>query len=188
MIALTRTCSLADFPDCRSVGDWQQRLVEAAHTRWALASDQLGGPVLCINWGASNFRSPGASEEVRYFEQVGGSSFLDAEFASAVFALSVLDRIDQPLHFLREIAYRLDIGGLIVCTFAAWDVEGEDCAGGHDLRCRIYDLTRWRKLIQTARSTLGLIPFGGVDLEYRGNTLGDRTLASLVVTKTGGGR
>ena len=177
-LPLTRAASLPDYEDCDSVAVWQQCLAIDAYHRWHRDSPTyLCDDVLCYNWGAARFRAPGANPRYR--------SFGDPELSldvSAVFALSVLDRVEAPLRFLRHQVDRLMIGGLIVCTFAAWDATGEDCAVGHELRHRIYDRESWRKLVHEAKS-LGLQPFGGVDLRYHGHALGDHTLATLVATK-----
>ena len=63
--------------------------------------------------------------------------------------------------------------------------DPEAQAIGHELRSRIYDRESWATLLHEARRCLGLAPFGGVDLRYRGDALGDHTLASLVWTKNG---
>lgn len=175
---LTCTALLADFPDCVSVAGWQQALAIEAYQRWQ-ATAPLADPVVCYNWGAASFRAPGIAPAYCSFRdpdpQLGG-------LLGAVFALSVLDRIEQPLRFLRRRADQLLTGGLVVCTFALWDAEGEDCAIGHELRRRIYDRESWRKLLHEIR-LLDLHPFGGVDFRYRGDTLGDHTLATLVAVK-----
>lgn len=178
-LPLTRTACLADYPDCPSVAVWQQCHALDAYQRW-------GGPpagdgptaVCCYNWGAAHFRAPGRSPDYHDYRDPGDL----ATPCAAVFALSVLDRVDSPVRFLRQQADRVIGGGLIVCTFAAWDATGEDCAVGHELRHRIYDWAAWRKLLQEVRH-LQLQPFGGVDLRCRGHLLGDHTLATLVVVK-----
>ena len=179
LLPLTRTASLTDYEDCDSMAVWQQCLAIDAYHRWlGDAHVPTTSEVLCLNWGAARFRSPGANPRYRSF----GDPELSLDVLSAVFALTVLDRVEAPLHFLRHQADRLMVGGLIVCTFAAWDATGEDCAVGHELRHRIYDRESWRKLVHEAKS-LGLRPFGWVDLRYHGHTLGDHTLATLVAIK-----
>lgn len=175
---LTRTASLADFADCDSMAVWQQCLAVDAYQRWK-GQREPRGLVLCFNWGAAHFRSPGVDP---IYRSHGDPIPREDDPLSAVFALSVLDRVDMPIRFLRAHADRLLPGGLLVCTFAAWDADGEDCAIGYELRKRIYDRDSWRKLLHEAKR-LKLTPFGGVDLHYRGDTLGDHTLATLVVTK-----
>lgn len=176
-LPLTRACSLDDFSDCDSVAVWQQAHAVDAYRRWAGA--RTASPVLCYNWGAAHFRAPGASPIYHAYLDPArdGPTVL-----AAVFALSVLDRIAAPMRFLRSTMCRLQPGGLLVCTFSAWDSTGQDCASGCTLRHRIYDRGSWGKLLYEVRG-LGLQPFGGVDLRYRGHTLGDHTLATLVVTK-----
>lgn len=179
MRPLTRTASTRDYPDCWTVADWQQRAAVEAWERWLeIVQPVPFDDVLCDNWGAASFRAPGPSPRYRSY----GETSPTPDPLSAVFALSVLDRVDAPLRFLRHVADRLIPGGLVVCTFAAWDATGPDVAVGHELRHRIYDRHTWRKLIQEAKQ-IGLRPFGGVDLRYHGDTLGDHTLATLVVTK-----
>lgn len=179
LLPLTRSASLDDFPACPSAALWQQVHAIDAYQRWT------GGPykeppgrVLCLNWGAAQFHAPGLDPVYRYHNDP--ESTIDK--LAAVFALSVLDRVDAPLRFLRQTAERLLPGGLIICTYAAWDATGRDCAVGHELRKRIYDRESWRKLLHDVRG-LGLEPFGGVDLRHRGNVFGDHTLASLVIRK-----
>lgn len=181
-LPLTRTAAFIDFRDCDSVAMWQQCVAIEAWQRWAgapAATPDWGG-VLCYNWGAAHFRAPGENPCYRSF----GDPEPSLAMLSAIFALSVLDRVAAPLRFLRHTASRLQSGGLLVCTFAAWDATGEDCAVGHELRHRIYDRASWRKLVVEIK-LIGLQPFGGVDLRYHGHTLGDHTLATLVAIKRG---
>lgn len=178
LLPLNRTASLADFSDCDSIAVWQQCLGVDAYQRW-LGSRESPGLVLCFNWGASHFRAPGHDP---IYRSHGDPIPREDDPIAAVFALSVLDRIDAPMRFLRSHADRLLPGGLLVCTFSAWDADGTDVALGYQLRKRIYDRDSWRKLLHEAKS-LGLQTFGGVDLHYHGHTLGDHTLATLVVTK-----
>jgi len=175
---LTRTCSLDDFPACDSVAVWQQSLAIDAYQRWESGETTVEGDVLCYNRGAAHFRAPG----VNPIYCTDTDPKWEAVSCSAVFALSVLDRVKWPMRFLRRQATRLLPGGLIVCTFAAWDATGEDCAVGHELRQRIYNCYSWGRLLQEVKS-VGLQPFGDVDLRYRGHTLGDHTLATLVMMK-----
>jgi hypothetical protein len=178
-LPLTRSASFTDYPSCASMADWQQRLAENAYDQWCGAPFiEPAGLVLCLNWGAAHFCAPGP---LPHYYAYSDPDRVD-EPISVLYALSVLDRVDAPRHFLRRQATRLLPGGLIVCTFAAWDATGEDCAVGHELRHRIYDQGSWGSLIQAVRGG-GLLPFGGVDLRYRGHTLGDHTLASLVLMK-----
>ena len=180
-LPLTRTASLIDYTDCDSMAVWQQCLAVDAYQRWlGDAHAPTTSEVLCLNWGAARFRAPGGAPRYRSFSDPE----LSLDVLSAIFALSVLDRVAAPLRFLRHQANRLMVGGLIVCTFAAWDATGEDCAVGHELRHRIYDRASWRKLVVEIK-LIGLQPFGGVDLRYHGHTLGDHTLATLVAIKRG---
>jgi hypothetical protein len=179
MLALTRTASLADFDRCDSVAVWQQCLAIDAYQRWLQHTPvtYLHG-ILCYNWGAAHFRAPGPHPIYREY----GELYTEPDPLAAIFALSVLDRVIAPLRFLRHLAAQIQPDGLIVCTFAAWDAVGEDCAVGHELRQRIYDRDAWRKLLYDVKG-LGLEAFGGVDYRYHGDTLGDHTLATLVVSK-----
>jgi hypothetical protein len=177
-LPLTRTASLADFPDCPSVAVWQQCHAVEAYQRWGgIYREDL---VVCLNWGAAYFRSPGSNPIYRDFQE--GACAPIEPMRSAVFALSVLDRVEQPLRFLRQQADLLITGGLLVCTFAVWNAAGDDCAIGHELRRRIYNYRSWDRLLDEIRA-VGLVPFGGVDLRYHGDTLGDHSLATLVATK-----
>lgn len=178
-LALTRTASLIDYPSCASMSDWQQRLAEHAYDQWCGAPFiEARGLVLCLNWGAAHFCAPGP---LPHYYAYSDPDRID-EPISVLYALSVLDRVDAPFRFLRRQAIRLLPGGLLVCTFAAWDAEGDDCAVGHELCHRIYDRYSWGRLLHEARS-LDLQPFGGVDMRYHGHTMGDHTLASLVLLK-----
>jgi hypothetical protein len=183
MMALTRTCDLADFPDGHTVADWQQALAQEAYGR---LPDPVAGTILCINWGGCAFTAPGADPVYRLKHTGGGPRATDT--LAAVFALSVLDRLNTeggrggPLGFLHTHALRVLPGGLFFCTFAYWDAEGPDCATGHERRRRIYDRHSWLKLVSEVKA-YGLRPLGEVDWTYHGHTLGDHTLASLVLTK-----
>lgn len=187
---LSRTARLLDFPDCHSVACWQQQHAQEAYAAWVAWGDAQGaggaapGTVVCYNWGAATFQAPHTpGHEPRYHAY--GDVDLSHDLLAAVFCLSVLDRLEAPLRFLRQMATRLTPGGLLVCTFAAWDATGPDCAVGHELRQRIYNRESWRKLLHDVRG-LGLTPFGGVELRYHGDALGDHTLATLVVIRSGG--
>lgn len=179
-LPLTRTAAFVDFRDCDSVAVWQQCLAIEAYQRWGRLPAQTPdyGEILCYNWGAAHFRAPGLAPIYLGYGDTG----IEPDCLSAVFALSVLDRVDAPLRFLRRVVNHLLPGGLVVCTFAAWDITGEDCAVGCKQRQRIYDHGSWRKLLHETR-ILGLASFGGVDLRYHGDTCGDHTLATLVATK-----
>lgn len=182
LMPLTRTAHLTDFPDCASVAQWQQRHAIDTYDRW-LDAVWVEGQTLCLNWGAATFRAFGA--DPIYRSHTDPIEVFDPDSLALIYNLSVLDRIDGPCRLLRQQAAALRPGGLILCTFAAWDAIGGDCAVGHELRHRIYDHDLWSDLIQRARK-IGLFPFSGVDLRYRGDTLGDHTLAALVLQKTGG--
>lgn len=179
-LALTRSCRFADFPGCRSVADWQQAIVHAAYDRWLSAPQRFVGTAhaLCINWGGCAFEAPG-DPIYRLGPDIGTRR---GDRLSAIFALSVLDRVDMPMRFLKQQVERLLPGGLLVCTFACWDVEGPDCAIGKEIRRRIYNPDSWLLLVDNVRK-LSLRTFGGIDWTYHGHTLGDHTLATLVLTK-----
>lgn len=181
LLPLTRAANLCDFDGlCASVGAWQQRHADAATTRWAA---KLGGPevglVAAINWGASPFVAPVGP--ATYYDS--GSSIVLADRSHAIiYAFSVLDRTPEPRRLLKQIHAALVPGGLLVATFAIWDADGPDVAYGHGLRSRIYDRLGWKRLIEEVRG-LGYHTFGGVDLRYPGDTIGDHSLGALVVTK-----
>jgi len=177
-LPLTRTASLDDYPGCLSVALWQQAHATDAVARWGVGGHD---PILCLNWGAAWFVSP-RHEHTIYREY---QADLPEGAFSAIFALSVLDRIEQPLRYLRKIERRLLPSGLLVCTVAAWDVCGPDLALGHEVRRRIYNRDALARLIYDCSHHLGLKPFGGVDLRYHGDTLGDHTLAAVTVMKGG---
>lgn len=178
-LALTRTANLTDFPSCVSVAQWQQQHAIDAYHRWQDRFWVEGG-TLCLNWGAATFRAFG--DDPIYRSRHDPIDAFDPGTLAIIYNLSVLDRIDGPCRFLRQQATALHPGGLIVCTFGAWDATGLDCAIGHELRARLYDRDSWGELIQWVKRA-GLCPFGGVDLRYQGHTLGDHTLATLVLIK-----
>ncbi len=178
---LTRSAALTDYTACASVADWQQTLVTDAHMRWSDNGGRSEGLTICFNWGAARFRGPAADT---IYRSHGDPVPRVNDPLACVYALSVLDRIDAPLRFLRAYAEQLLPDGLLVCTFALWDADGQDCAMGAELRQRIYNRDSWKKLAIEARR-LGLEPFGGVDMHYRGHTLGDHTLGTLVLTRAG---
>jgi SAM-dependent methyltransferase len=181
--AFTRTCAVTDFVGCQSVADWQQQIAIAAYARWhAIQPLAPRAPALVVNWSGCVFRGPG-----RVIDTADAYP-IDLPVLSAVFGLSVLDRIDAPQHFLRQAAARLIPGGLIVCTYAYWDASGPDVAVGHEVRRRIYDRRAIERLIDDLRR-VGLTVFGRIDWRYRGDALGDHTLASLaLVTEKGSDR
>ena len=186
-LPLTRAVNLCDFEGiCHSAAAWQQAHAADAYARWR----SNGAPrvrktdrVVVLNWGAATFRAPETIMPVDYYDGAADHTIVwpDSSLA-AIYLLSVIDRVDQPMIWLRHAGQALVPGGLIVATFALWDATGIDCAIGHELRKRIYDRASWRKLIYDVRG-LGLQTFGGVDLRYPGDTLGDHTLAALTLTK-----
>ena len=186
-LALSRTCRLGDFAGCRTPGDWQQALArEAWRRQWGSETEPpaQGQAVLtyCLNWSGWPFEAPGHPVYATAIEALDRSD----QPAGGIFALSVLDRVDAPLLFLRAAAARLGVGGVIVCTFAAWNAYGPDVAYGHGRRRRIYTFEprlltvgKDRSLIAAVRE-VGLHLFGGVDWRYHGDVLGDHTIATLV--------
>jgi hypothetical protein len=175
-LPLTRTACLTDYPDCISVGQWQQQLAIDAYQRWG--GDPTEPPALCLNWGAASFRAPGPDPVY-----IGYHDALPEQGPySSLFALSVLDRVQEPIRFLHQQIGRLLPGSLVVCTFAIWDALGDDSALGCEMRHRIYDWHSWQRLVRRL-TQLGLQPFGGVDFRYHGDTLGDHTLASMTLMK-----
>jgi hypothetical protein len=182
-LPLTRTARLADFPGCCSPAEWQQRHALDAYDHWEVHRHHRDclGPVLCYNWGAASFCAPGEDPIYRGYGDPDVPIY--GLPLAVVIALSVLDRVDAPLRFLHGVTSQLQPGGLVVCTFAAWDASGEDCAVGHELRHRIYDRDACYKLLADIRK-IDLQPFGGVDLRYRGDVLGDHTLVALTMIKT----
>lgn len=173
---LSRTCRLDDFGGCRSAADWQQRLAHVAWSRCRL-SRRPDASTLVLNRSGCPFTAPGVAIAVewRLPETTGWAG---------VFALSVLDRIEEPMRFLRICADRLTSSGIVLCTFAAWNASGPDLAVGHELRKRIYSFEPrvMRRIIDALRAD-GLALLGPIDWTYHGDVLGDHTLASLVFTK-----
>lgn len=183
---LTRAVDLGDFPGCPSVHLWQQGHAIQAYQRWrdgkVLKTLKNAGRAVVYNWGAASFSAPWTSLPVDYYERRDWPHFLGDDTAVAIYACSVLDRVEEPRRFLRQAYAALVPGGLLVATFALWDASGPDVAIGHELRSRIYDRLTWKKLIDEVRG-IGYSTFGGVDLRYRGHTLDDHSLGSIVIVK-----
>jgi hypothetical protein len=177
-VALTRSCRLEDFPDCHSVAEWQQAMVDATVDRWQPQTSAFG-QVLCVNWSGCPFIAPGAGPIYRT-DALGVLRPTDQ--LAVMIGLSVLDRIDAPMRFLNQHGQRLLPGGLFILTFALWNSEGEDCAIGHEVRRRIYNRASWLKLLGEAKR-LDLRVWGEIDWTYHGHTLGDHTLAITVLQK-----
>jgi SAM-dependent methyltransferase len=181
VIALSRTCSLADFPACISVAAWQQQLAAQAWSEWQKESHvRTREPSLCVNWSGCPFDAPGPTAIYQYRHDPGNG--VARARLPAVYGLNVLDHIEAPVKFLSEAATVLRAGGLLLVTYAFWDAEGPDTTDGASDRRRIYDVTSQKKLLAEARR-IGFTPFGGIDWTYHGNMLGDHTLASLVLTR-----
>jgi SAM-dependent methyltransferase len=186
-VALSRTCSLVDFPDCTTVATWQQRLAERAWEKWQEAHHvRTREQTRCLNYHGIPFEAPGPGAIYEYPEPINGAVYYLREVEralAAVWALGVVDHIDAPVLFLQRAQQVLRPHGLLFLTFAFWDCEGEDLAEGHRHRARIYDAGSWLKLIREARR-IGLVPFGGHDWNYHGHMLGpDHSLASLVLVR-----
>lgn len=185
MIALTRTCNLADFPECHTPADWQARLVAEAYQRWwpspeadlhaaHLLLNLSGLPIQTIPEVAPALCELSTPEDfIRY-------TALKA--AASIVTLMVLDHVEAPGMILRHSAGDLMPGGLFVTTAAYWDAEGDDVTRDRASRVRLYNRISWRKLIVQG-AQYGLVPYGGIDWTYHGHVLGDHTLASLVLTK-----
>lgn len=189
---LTRAANLVDFDGCASVAVWQQRHAADAITRWQRTQPggrwRRAGPAACINWGGATFSLPWAVYQTEYYDQAGQIPAFRAQAYAVIVALSVLDRVEAPRAVLRQYAEALLPGGLLIVTFALWNCTGPDCALGHELRRRIYNLGSWRRLLYEEIKGLGISAFGGVDLRYPGDLLGEHTLAALVLTRDGGGQ
>lgn len=183
-LPLTRAVNLCDFDGvCASPAAWQQQHAHDATERWRALGVRIpsAATVACYNWGAAPFTAPIARPPCEYFDAQHTIDRAPDRHA-IIYAFSVLDRIDSPTRALRSWQSTLILGGLLVTTFALWDAMGEDVALGHACRTRIYDRLRWKRLIDETR-WLGFRTFGGVDLRYPGDTLGDHSLAALVLTK-----
>jgi hypothetical protein len=180
LLALSRTCALSDFPDCRTVASWQQQLAERAWACWVAEQHVLTrGASLVVNYSDIPFTAPGPTAIYQYR---GDGEVLVDHALPAIYALCVLDRIEAPVRFLVRAAQILRPQGLLFCSFAFWDAQGPDVAAGADGRRRIYDVQSWKKLVAEARKA-GFRGFGGHDWHYHGNTLEDHSLASLVLTR-----
>lgn len=191
-LTLTRTCKLADFPECSSAAMWQQYLTVHAYTQWAAlrsTAPLLTGVHALVNMSGVDhvlpipFRDAACTyHSARDFQDDRAIGRSPGRPLASVVALSVIDRIDAPFTFLRAVNGLLVPGGLLVLTFAYWDAEGSDIADGHELRRRIYTRDKWQDLLLGCK-TIGLHAFGGIDWSYHGHTLRDHTLASLTLTK-----
>lgn len=186
-LALSRTCSLLDFPACLSVAAWQQQLADQAWAAWTAAEHlRTRAGSLVVNYSGVDFLAPGPT--ATYWYRSGEEQPVDGQPAEvpAVYGLCVVDRIAAPVTFLSQAAEILGPHGLLFLTFAYWDAEGQDTAVGHDERRRIYSAHSYQRLIRDARR-VGFENFGGTDWTYHGNWLEDHSLASLVLTKREGG-
>jgi len=180
-LPLSRTCNLLDFPNCLTVAGWQQLLALRAWTAWVESEHvRTREPSLCVNALGLPFVAPGPTPI--YAPPADALDEVIEPPVSAVFGLSVLDHIGDPVRFLKRMATLLPPPGLLFLTFAFWDAEGPDIAAGHQGRTRIYDVHSWKKLIIEARKA-GFQNFGGHDWMYHGDKLEDHTLASLVLTR-----
>lgn len=183
---LTRAAVLDDFPGVPSVHGWQQCHAIQSYTRWRnakiLPTLKNAGRAVVYNWGAASFNAPWSSLPFDYYDRRDWPHFLGDASTAVIYACSVLDRVEEPRRFLRQAYAALVTGGLLVATFALWDASGPDVAIGHELRSRIYDRLTWKKLIEEVRG-IGYQTFGGVDLRYRGHTLDDHSLGSIVIVK-----
>lgn len=185
LLPLTRTCCLTDYPACPTVAHWQQHLVEEAYQRWWPSPEpDLHAEHLLLNLSEGAFLlMPEIAQAFHSFTTPEGfARYTPSVEVASVVALAIVDHIAAPLGFLKMAAGDLRPGGLLVLTFAYWDAEGRDIAVGHAQRRRIYDRISWRRLA-TESERYDLHLFGGVDWTYGGHTLGDHTLASLVLVK-----
>ena len=166
-----------------SPAEWQQHWGLEAYVQWTAGCSlpPVAGRALILNRGQAPFTA--AAPDVFYVE---AWPTVAAGSLAAVFALQVLERVDSPTRFLRQVATALAPGGLLACTFASWDAEGEDCAVGHELRKRIYSPKAWRELVWEIMRKEGFSPLGPIDWSYKGHALGDHTIATAVVVKTAG--
>ena len=178
--ALTCTCpSGGPRSGLPSPSVWQQAW---ATTVWGTYGAPPAGTALCLNWGGATFQSP--VPQTQYLTMLPWLSPLAASPVTVIWALSVLDRIDSPLRFVRQATALLADDGLLSCTFAIWDADGEDCALGHELRRRIFNRYSWEGLVKDVRP-FGLRVYGGVDWGYHGAACGDHSLGTVVWRKTG---
>lgn len=102
-----------------------------------------------------------------------------------VFSISVLEHVEDPYDFLGACIRPLRSGGLLFLTMDAWDPPVEtakDTAHFHWMRKRIFTKTTVNHIMDTL-CRWGMRPFGGIDLEYKGNTVYDYTFASVCMTK-----
>jgi len=179
-LALSRSCSLADFPDCVTVAAWQQLAAWQAWQAWEREHHiRTREQSLCVNWSGAPFVAPGPEAIYQYPGQMENG--IERQLP-AVYGLSVLDHTDAPVRFLGRAAKVLRPQGLLFLTVGYWDAQGEDVAEGHRDRLRIYNAHSLKKLVFDARRH-GLVPFGGFDWTYHGHTLEDHSLASLVLTR-----
>jgi hypothetical protein len=182
ILALSRTCELADFPGCLTVADWQQTLAETAWTCWQDEQHaRVRSASLVVNFSDVGFIAPGPSGIYQYRDDVPTNGIVRQ--LPALYGLSVLDHIEAPVKFLQRAAQLLRPHGLLFLTFAFWDAEGEDLAAGAESRTRIYSATTMGKLIVDAKKCGFQLFGGGVDWTYHGNKLDDHSLASLVLTR-----
>lgn len=187
--ALTCCCPLprrpvkpAD-PPAVSPAAWQQIWAEAAYAAWC--GEGLAPPVIgesgCLNLSDVPFRPPTADTVI-----YSAWPALPPTGLAAIWALGWLDRVDAPIRWLRQAGLALAPGGLLACSFATWDAEGEDCAIGAARRKRIYSPLAWRELALDHLPKLGFSLLGRADWRYQGHACGDHSMATIVAVRRAG--
>lgn len=166
--------------------EWLESWGLDAYVQWrgrTVGINPVAGASLVVNEGGTVFSSafPGTYTTTLRDLALGGVP--DAPLA-AIYALSVLDRVDAPKLWLRACAETLPPGGLLACSFAYWDAEGEDCAVGHERRRRIYTRKMWEELAWMILPQEGFALLGTADWTYRGHACLDHTIATVVAVRT----
>ncbi|KKK73931.1 hypothetical protein LCGC14_2888870 [marine sediment metagenome] len=103
--------------------------------------------------------------------------------ADMIFAISVLEHVEQVTPFLDACWRNLKPGGLIFLTLDIWDCEGPDVAHFHWMRKRIFNVETWKRVLSHLQHR-GAKRYGTADWAYHGHQLyASYSTASLAVIR-----
>jgi SAM-dependent methyltransferase len=169
-------------------GFWMQYFGDIERVHTALDVGGAGSPFVHMIRRSPLWRCRIVDPEVNQtIEEVAGINEHIGEAADAIFSLSVLEHVEDLEAHLDALTACLRSKGLLFITVDAWDppVDAEhapDKAHFHWMRKRIFNPKTIAGLMEALRLR-GFMPFGGIDLEYKGNTVYDYTFASVAMLK-----